>query len=336
MSISFESAVETLKTMFPDWDEETLSTILVSNNYHVEQTIETVLSMGGGEDSPPPSGSAAPAPAPGPTPAPAPANNAPERAPTQGSYQTSGAGNTGSPPSSSSQNGNSRYRGLKVELPADFLRPPNHTSSQMLLADEELALMLQNEMFQSQARELLGEEFMRDDNGGSASRRGSNANANAASGGTNHRQASAAGDNNLGIMNSLSSMGSAAKRNLTQLAQAFKSSGGGSGGGGGRGSGAVAPDSSSGAGGGTNSRRGSGAGTQGTHTRRGLRDFEDEDEDGTEIITFNGADPGRGRHVLDGGGRNAEDDDDDDDPFDSENPLLQYNNNSNMAARKNN
>ena len=55
MSISFESAVATLKVMFPDWDEETLSTILVSNNYHVEQTIETVLSMGdtSGADSQP-------------------------------------------------------------------------------------------------------------------------------------------------------------------------------------------------------------------------------------------------------------------------------------------
>lgn len=54
MSISFESAVATLKTMFPDWDEDTLSTILVSNNYHVENTIETVLSMGDttGEMSP--------------------------------------------------------------------------------------------------------------------------------------------------------------------------------------------------------------------------------------------------------------------------------------------
>lgn len=46
MSITFESAVATLKSMFPEWDEETLSTILMSNNYHVEQTIETVLSMG--------------------------------------------------------------------------------------------------------------------------------------------------------------------------------------------------------------------------------------------------------------------------------------------------
>lgn len=62
MSISFESAVATLKAMFPEWDEETLSTILMSNNYHVEQTIETVLSMGdtSGVDAQP-EGSATPA-----------------------------------------------------------------------------------------------------------------------------------------------------------------------------------------------------------------------------------------------------------------------------------
>ena len=47
MSISFESAVETLKAMFPEWDPETLSTLLESNNYHVERTIETVLALSG-------------------------------------------------------------------------------------------------------------------------------------------------------------------------------------------------------------------------------------------------------------------------------------------------
>lgn len=47
MSISFEEAVATLTSMFPDWDEETLAALLTSNNYHVEQTIETVLSMCG-------------------------------------------------------------------------------------------------------------------------------------------------------------------------------------------------------------------------------------------------------------------------------------------------
>lgn len=33
-------------------DEDTLSAILVSNNYHVENTIETVLSMSGEEETP--------------------------------------------------------------------------------------------------------------------------------------------------------------------------------------------------------------------------------------------------------------------------------------------
>ena len=63
-SISFEAAVETLKVMFPDWDEETLTTILISNNYHVERTIETVLTMSGDNNvnNPAPSSSANPPP----------------------------------------------------------------------------------------------------------------------------------------------------------------------------------------------------------------------------------------------------------------------------------
>lgn len=51
MSISYEEAISTLKIMFPDWDEETLGTILVSNQYHVERTIENILSMCGDSDS---------------------------------------------------------------------------------------------------------------------------------------------------------------------------------------------------------------------------------------------------------------------------------------------
>jgi len=35
MSITFEEAVATLRTMFPEWDPEMLSMILESNNYHV-------------------------------------------------------------------------------------------------------------------------------------------------------------------------------------------------------------------------------------------------------------------------------------------------------------
>ncbi|KAJ1420818.1 hypothetical protein B484DRAFT_127455 [Ochromonadaceae sp. CCMP2298] len=47
MSLSFESAVSTLSTMFPAWEDDLLSTILISNDYHIERTIETLLSMGG-------------------------------------------------------------------------------------------------------------------------------------------------------------------------------------------------------------------------------------------------------------------------------------------------
>lgn len=46
-SISFEDALATLQAMFPEWDRDTLETLLVSNDYHVERTIETVLTMNG-------------------------------------------------------------------------------------------------------------------------------------------------------------------------------------------------------------------------------------------------------------------------------------------------
>ena len=31
--------------MFPEWDEASLGDILVSNGYHVERSVETILSM---------------------------------------------------------------------------------------------------------------------------------------------------------------------------------------------------------------------------------------------------------------------------------------------------
>lgn len=46
-SISFEDALVTLQSMFPEWDKDTLETLLISNDYHVERTIETVLTMSG-------------------------------------------------------------------------------------------------------------------------------------------------------------------------------------------------------------------------------------------------------------------------------------------------
>jgi len=46
-SISFEDALVNLQLMFPEWDKDTLEALLVSNDYHVERTIETVLTMSG-------------------------------------------------------------------------------------------------------------------------------------------------------------------------------------------------------------------------------------------------------------------------------------------------
>lgn len=75
MSISFDAAVASLKVMFPDWDEETLSTLLIANNYHVERTIETILTMLGDPNAssvvessqpPPPVIQSRPVPAPAP------------------------------------------------------------------------------------------------------------------------------------------------------------------------------------------------------------------------------------------------------------------------------
>ena len=34
--------------MFPEWDKDTLATILENNNFHIEMTIEQCLSMSGG------------------------------------------------------------------------------------------------------------------------------------------------------------------------------------------------------------------------------------------------------------------------------------------------
>lgn len=45
MAISYEQAVETLYGMFENWDKETIVDIFQSNNFHVERTIETILSM---------------------------------------------------------------------------------------------------------------------------------------------------------------------------------------------------------------------------------------------------------------------------------------------------
>lgn len=47
MSVSFDEALETLVSMFGDWDRETLSLVLESQNYRLESAIEFILESGG-------------------------------------------------------------------------------------------------------------------------------------------------------------------------------------------------------------------------------------------------------------------------------------------------
>lgn len=45
MSVTFEDAMSSLTSMFPEWERDTLEALLVSNDYHLERTVETVLTM---------------------------------------------------------------------------------------------------------------------------------------------------------------------------------------------------------------------------------------------------------------------------------------------------
>jgi hypothetical protein len=163
MSISYEEAISTLKVMFPDWDEETLSTVLVSNQYHVERTIENILSM---------SGEAVASPAP-------PTSQTPQRAHTS----SFGAASAPAAPASSTQRrpvaaaaapapseNAKQYRGIDCTLPEDFLRPPGF--QHRIFADEELAIMLQNELFQREVRAMFGDEFIHQASGGNTRQQG--------------------------------------------------------------------------------------------------------------------------------------------------------------------
>ena len=80
----------------------------------------------------------------------------------------------------------------------------------LLVADEQLAIMLQNELFQREAFNALGEDYT-----------GPRPPVAGQGGGIAATQSSGSGD--LGILKGLSSMGAAAKKRLSQLALKYKS-----------------------------------------------------------------------------------------------------------------
>ena len=110
-----------------------------------------------------------------------------------------------------------QYRGKKIVLPSNFLELPASAKQQNVLMDEELATYLQDEMFRREVGRVLGDRSLPP--GQSVN---SNRNSQSQSQAQAQRRPSQQKSDDLGILKSLSSMGSAAKRNLSNLALRFK------------------------------------------------------------------------------------------------------------------
>eukprot|EP00595_Chromulina_sp_UTEXLB2642_P000149 CAMPEP_0196761096 /NCGR_PEP_ID=MMETSP1095-20130614/213_1 /TAXON_ID=96789 ORGANISM="Chromulina nebulosa, Strain UTEXLB2642" /NCGR_SAMPLE_ID=MMETSP1095 /ASSEMBLY_ACC=CAM_ASM_000446 /LENGTH=267 /DNA_ID=CAMNT_0042110193 /DNA_START=14 /DNA_END=817 /DNA_ORIENTATION=+ len=257
MSISENEALESLQSMFPHWDRETLQTVLYTNNGHMERTIENILIMDGNSDT---SESYT-------TPATAPVPSVPYRQPNSNIRYPINLSNSSFediPKENSSILSNSNYRGIRFQLPDDFLRPPNYKKDNVMLADEQLALMLQNELFQKEA-ESLGYSFRE-------TRRPSTGRTSTLS----HSPTNTAGGGipDMGIAKTLSTMGETAKRNLSQLAMRFTA------------------------------KHGTETNSSNRRKENEMKPLvaanDDDDEDATEVISFEGSDSTqRGHHFLD-------------------------------------
>lgn len=213
--MTYEDALETLCSMFQSWDRETIIAIFQSNGYHVERTIETILSMEQPDlaINPPPQQQEHPS------------STAMvdlldlEEHDDQPQLNVS---YTSSDP---------KKRGIPCSLPDDFLRLPGQKMDSQTLQDEHLAMMLQNEMFQREVEQALGPGHPFSSNYYTASgeripRRAQQQHASthgARSTSTNQQQQSSDPDAipDLGIMKALSDMGEGMRNQLTQLALAF-------------------------------------------------------------------------------------------------------------------
>jgi len=118
--VTFEAAVSTLESMFPDWDRQDLENMLVSNRNHVENTIDAIFQVGA---PPRPRGSSAGRATPAASATP----------PSRSSPATKTHSPYGEP-----------YRGRTVQLPDDFLRPPaGFVANNLGFDDEQLSMLLQ-------------------------------------------------------------------------------------------------------------------------------------------------------------------------------------------------
>lgn len=240
--VSFADAIGSLKAMFPKFDDAVLLTLLEANGMHMERTIEQLLAMdatmGDNEGSGSGNGGNNTSAAQAQTSTSSSHRTAnlldddsPRNLPVAAaSYDTSGGiAGGGNPPSLSipvdnngggEQSSKAPVIGFKVNLPEDFLRPPGWREHNMTLGDEQLAMMLQNEMFAREVEQTMGPGFLSGFRRSPAQQQ--------QQGPTDHIPASTTtssgtGIPNLGIMSGLSSMSAAAKRNLSAIAKKFQS-----------------------------------------------------------------------------------------------------------------
>ena len=226
MAITYEEALETLKSMFGEpWTESTLDAVLRHHEGHMENTVETVLGHGDGDPAElvrrlqDPNAAAAAAAA-------AAASAANSGTSTPVTTNGGGGGTT--------TRGGRRLRGIKTELPPDFLRipgvdPPPGTDAVDIDADEQLARMLQDELFTQELRNNPEFAHLAGGRGSSGAGRGGpgggfpGSRRTVGNGAAGSAAATANAQPQLGpaVIDRLGEMGETAKKRLTLFARNF-------------------------------------------------------------------------------------------------------------------
>jgi len=149
-TITVEEALENLQGMFPSFEKDTLATLLQSNNNNISTTIELILSMESGE-----SVASATTNVSGNNEVDQSLENEVERIIQEHNNENVHpkenlpVDQTPQPSKMSRKiPKDALYRGTKTALPDDFLRLSSFRSNNAASTDEQLALMLQNELYQ--------------------------------------------------------------------------------------------------------------------------------------------------------------------------------------------
>lgn len=230
MAITYEEAVNTLCGMFESWDRATIVEVFKSTNYHLERTIEMILTMDGSIETPPPATSSTTTEAHQSTNQPS--VPAPSRTPPETNFFEDFGQELDTDPHSTSEDDeiSTQHRGIRCQLPDDFLRAPNYNS--LTIGDEQLALMLQNEMFLREVHRTLGDDLFNPYGRNTrttsqqhphpqGSAAGNRAQQQQQQQSQPHQQQQQEGIPDMGILKGLSEMGTEMRKQLNNLALRF-------------------------------------------------------------------------------------------------------------------